>query len=168
MAAVSSDVEARIAELEADNKKLKADFKKLQRAFRRFAKENEDPDKPKKLSGFAKPMKLSVALTKFLGVSDDTMMARTDVTKEINKYVKAHGLQNPDNKKELILDAKLKTIIMPADGETVTFFNLQRFMSPHYIKESAEEAGAKKPEPVPDAEKKAPVKKIVRKVVKKT
>jgi chromatin remodeling complex protein RSC6 len=81
-------------------------------------------------------MKLSEELTKFLGVSSDTMMARTEVTKEINKYVKENDLQNPENRRELIMDAKLRTILTVKDGDIVTFFNLQRYMSPHYIKDT--------------------------------
>lgn len=159
------DVETRLAALEADNKKLRSDLKRLQKQFRKLTKEPEDPDKPKKPSGFAKPMNLSEALTTFLDVPNDTMLARTDVTKEINKYVKEHSLQNPENKREIILDAKLKTIITPVEGEVVTFFNLQKYMSPHYLKDSESEVKTAEPEPQAEA-KKPTVKKIVKKVVK--
>ena len=30
-------------------------------------------------------------------------MARTDVTREVNNYIKKHNLQNPENKKKLVL-----------------------------------------------------------------
>lgn len=162
--ATVTELAQKIEVLEATNAKLVADVKKLQKAFKKLAKENEDPDKPKRASGFAKPMKLSEALTQFLGVDSDTMMARTDVTKEINKYVKAHNLQNPENKREIILDAKLRTIIKQNGDESITFFNLQRYMSPHYIKDDRPES-APVEEEAPKEEKK-PVKKIVKKVIK--
>ena len=140
--------------------KLRVDLKRLQKVVRKLSKGDEDEDKPKKLSGFAKPMKMSNELCEFLGVAGDTLMARTDVTKEINKYVKANNLQNPENKRELILDAKLKTILtVPADV-TLTFFNLQKYMSHHYIKE---ESKTEKPV-VEKAAPETPVKKVVKKV----
>lgn len=146
--------------------KLRADLKRLQKQVRKLAKGEEDEDKPKKLSGFAKPMKMSADLCKFLGVAEDSLMARTDVTKEINKYVKANNLQNPENKRELILDDKLKTILTIPSDVTLTFFNLQKYMSHHYIKDESEES-AKAPKAVKPAEKEAskePVKKVVKKV----
>lgn len=147
--------------------KLRADFKRLQKAVRKLTKGEADEEKPKKLSGFAKPMKMSVALCKFLGVSEDTLMARTDVTKEINKYVKANNLQNPENKRELILDDKLKTILTVPSDVTLTFFNLQKYMSEHYIKDESEVKEAVKSdskEPVAKDVSKEPVKKVVKKV----
>ena len=169
--ATVAELEVKFTAMEADNKKMKADIKKLQKAIRKLTKEPEDPDKPKKLSGFAKPMKLSAALTKFLGVPADTLMARTDVTKEINSYVKANNLQNPDNKREIFIDAKLKTIIDAPADQQVTFFNLQRFMSPHYIKESTVDPPAadvkSAPVAVPESTDTPKVKKIVKRVVKK-
>ena len=154
--------------------KLRADLKKLQKAVRKLSKTDEpgDDEKPKKLSGFAKPMKMSKELCAFLGVDASTLMARTDVTKEINKYVKAHNLQNPENKRELILDQKLKTILTVPSDVTLTFFNLQKYMSHHYIKEdqpSATTAKKQKQTPTPvenEVEDKPPVKKIVKKTVR--
>ena len=141
--------------------KLRADLKRLQKAVRKLSKTDEDgEDKPKKLSGFAKPMKMSSELCAFLGVDKATLMARTDVTKEINKYVKANNLQNPENKRELILDDKLKTILTVPSDVTLTFFNLQRYMSHHYLKSDEEPTEPK----TPATDEKAPVKKVVKKV----
>ena len=144
--------------------KLRADLKRLQKAVRKLSKTDEDgEDKPKKLSGFAKPMKMSSELCAFLGVDKATLMARTDVTKEINKYVKANNLQNPENKRELILDDKLKTILTVPSDVTLTFFNLQRYMSHHYLKSDEEPKEPTEPK-TPVTDDKAPVKKVVKKV----
>ena len=152
--------------------KLRNDMKKVQKQLRKLAKENveeTDENKPKKVSGFAKPMKMSKELCEFLGVSVDTLMARTEVTKEINKYVKEHSLQNPSNKRELILDDKLRTILSPPEDVTLTFFNLQKYMSRHYFKEESKvdenvKAEPKAETPVPAV---VPTAKIVKRVVKK-
>lgn len=131
------DYDVQLSELKAELTKLRADFKKLKKQVSKLSKDPEEDAKERPPSGFAKPMKLSAELTKFLEIDADSMMARTEVTKAINKYVKENNLQNPQNKRELILDEKLKTIIKAQNGETVTFFNLQRFMSPHYIKDAS-------------------------------
>ena len=169
---MSTEYDVQITELKAELAKLRADFKKLKKQVTKLSKDPSEEGVEKPLSGFAKPQKLSEALTAFLGISKETMMARTEVTKEINKYVKANNLQNPENKRELILDDKLRTIIVANEGETVTFFNLQRYMSPHYIKEVKEVVDGKsdaadkveeKPKPVISEEPKK-VKKVIKKV----
>ena len=81
--------------------KLKAEVKKMQKQMKKLLKDSvpDEPQKEKKVSGFAKPMKMSSVLCEFLNVDKETMMARTDVTKFINAYVKEHNLQNPENKR---------------------------------------------------------------------
>lgn len=145
--ATTANVEMTHEELVKEVLKLRADLKKLQKAVRKNAKEVQeaqegDDAKPKKVSGFAKPMNMSPELCLFLGVPNETQMARTEVTKEINKYVKEHSLQNPDNKRELILDDKLRTILFPPEDVTITFFNLQKYMSSHYIKTAPDATAA--------------------------
>ena len=107
---------------------LKQEQKKMMKLLKKMKKEEVAADgvpKEKKTNGFAKPMFMSKALCDFLNVDYDHQMARTEVTKTINSYVKEHDLQNPQNKRELILDDKLRTILNVPVDETVTFFNLQ-------------------------------------------
>ena len=88
---------------------------------------------PKKPSGFAKPSKISDELCEFLKVPKKSELARTDVTKRICSYVKDNNLENPENKKIIECDEKLKKLLKCNDEE-VTYFNIQRFMNPHFIK----------------------------------
>ena len=131
---MASTLDQQFNDLTKEFTKLRAEVKRMKKQLNALT---ADPEKQSKKapSGFAKPMKLSKELCKFLNIDTEEMMARTTVTKAVNAYVKEHGLQNPENKRELILDDKLKSIIKPNDGETVTFFNLQKYMSCHYIKE---------------------------------
>jgi len=85
-------------------------------------------------SGFAKPSRISTELAKFLNVNQEDKLARTEVTKMITSYVKEHNLQNPANKKIIVPDAKLKKILK-SGNEEVSFFNLQKFMKVHYLKD---------------------------------
>ena len=118
--------------------RLRKDVARLQReSNRRNRRRNRNQgDKPKREpSGFAKPTEISKALAKFLGEKEGTLLARTDVTKKITAYIKQHDLQNPSNKREILPDAPLKKLLALNDkSESLTFFNLQRFMKPHFLK----------------------------------
>lgn len=85
-------------------------------------------------SGFVKPTKISTELAKFLGKPKGTEMARTEVTREINGYIRAHKLQDPQNGRRILPDAKLKKLLKLNDSDELTYFNLQRYMSPHFAK----------------------------------
>jgi chromatin remodeling complex protein RSC6 len=85
-------------------------------------------------SGFVKPTKISVELAKFLGKPMGTEMARTAVTREINNYIKAHDLQDKGNGRIILPDSKLRKLLKLKKDEELTYFNLQKYMSPHFAK----------------------------------
>jgi chromatin remodeling complex protein RSC6 len=85
-------------------------------------------------SGFVKPTPISEALATFLGKPAGTQMARTEVTREINQYIRAHNLQDPANGRKINPDAKLRKLLNVEKNGELTYFNLQRYMSPHFIK----------------------------------
>ncbi len=85
-------------------------------------------------SGFVKPTKISDELASFLGKDKGSMMARTDVTKEMTAYIRLHKLQDKDNGRKILPDNKLKKLLKVSDSEELTYFNLQKFMSPHFEK----------------------------------
>ena len=90
-------------------------------------------------SGFVKPTLITDELAKFLGKDLGSEMARTEVTREINKYIRAHKLQDPENGRKINPDAKLEKLLKIPKGETLTYFNLQRYMSPHFPKKTPEQ-----------------------------
>ena len=92
--------------------------------------------KKKAPSGFAKPTQLSEKMCSFLDVSNDTLLARTAVTKRITTYIKEQDLQNPKNKREIVVDNKLKELINMEHegGNPLTYFNLQRCIKHHFPK----------------------------------
>jgi chromatin remodeling complex protein RSC6 len=61
-------------------------------------------------------------------------MARTEVTREINNYIREHKLQDPKNGRHILADAKLKKLLKLTNKDNLTYFNLQRYMSPHFAK----------------------------------
>ena len=85
-------------------------------------------------SGFVKPTLISDELAKFLQKPSGTEMARTEVTREINTYIRAHNLQDKTNGRKINPDQQLAALLKIQSGDELTYFNLQRYMSPHFAK----------------------------------
>ena len=95
-----------------------------------------DPDAPKTVASINKPVVISNELCKFLGFPVDTEHSRNEVTTSINKFVKENDLQDPTNKRYIRLEGslaadKLKALLRDPD-QPLTFFNIQRYLKPHY------------------------------------
>ena len=88
-------------------------------------------------SGFVKPTAISSELASFLGRSKGEQMARTEVTREINAYIRKHSLQDPDNGRKINPDSALKSLLKLTSKDELTYFNLQKYMSPHFQKAGA-------------------------------
>jgi chromatin remodeling complex protein RSC6 len=150
--AVVEDVEASIAaqSVEFMNKlnqfssmaaSLKSEFRTLEKKYARLLKAAQKTNSKKKKragnrapSGFVKPTKISDELAKFLEKPTGTEMARTDVTREINKYIRSHNLQDVGNGRKINPDQKLQTLLKLKKTDELTYFNLQKYMSPHFYK----------------------------------
>jgi len=85
-------------------------------------------------SGFVKPTRISDELAIFLGKETGTEMARTSVTRDINAYIRSNSLQDVDNGRKIIPDSKLATLLKLTKEDELTYFNLQKYMSPHFHK----------------------------------
>lgn len=123
---------------------MKGDFKTLEKSVTRELKAAQKASSKRakragnrQPSGFVKPCRISDELAKFLGKSVGTEMARTDVSKEINAYIRANNLQRPDNGRFIVPDAKLTTLLKVGKDDELSYFNLQRYMKPHFIKAEA-------------------------------
>ena len=73
-----------------------------------------------------KPMNLSAELEVVVGKGP---MPRGQVVKKLWEYIKKHNLQNPQNKRNILADDKLKTLF-GGKGE-VTMFEMTKLVSPH-------------------------------------
>lgn len=85
-------------------------------------------------SVFMQPKKISAELAGFLGVTAETLVCRTDATRKIGAYVKEHNLQNPENRREINADAKLTKLFSLTSADKLTYFNLHRYLKPHFPK----------------------------------
>ena len=99
-------------------------------------KKTSVPNKKRAPSGFTKPIKLSEELCEFIGKQNGTEMARTEVTKLLSIYIKENNLQLEQDKRKIVPDKKLSKLLKCGDTDNVTYFNLQTWMKPHYIKET--------------------------------
>lgn len=136
LSALRSQLTSVTSQVRALSKRSDRELKQAQKAGRKKRKSgNRAP------SGFVKPTKISVELATFLGKDKGTEMARTEVTREINTYIRAHKLQDPKNGRRILADAKLRKLLKLKKEDELTYFNLQRYMSPHFAK-----AGKKLPE----------------------
>jgi chromatin remodeling complex protein RSC6 len=115
-------------------KKNSRDLKLANKANAKRARKQKGNRSP---SGFVKPTLISPELSAFLGKETGVQMARTEVTREINTYIRANSLQDKENGRKINADEKLSSLLKLAKGEELTYFNLQRFMSPHFIKTPA-------------------------------
>lgn len=99
-------------------------------------KNNKKKKKKNSLSGFAVPTKITNELAEFLNLDKDIEISRTDVTSLICKYIKDNNLQNPDNKKIILPDEKLKKLFHGylSDEDQLEFFNIQSYLKYHFIK----------------------------------
>jgi len=120
---------------------LKTEYRTLEKKWSREVKIAQKQSSKRKRkagnrapSGFVKPTKISDELASFLGKEKGTEMARTDVTREINTYIRAHKLQDKDNGRKIIPDTKLATLLKLNKTDELTYFNLQKYMSPHFAK----------------------------------
>jgi chromatin remodeling complex protein RSC6 len=120
---------------------LKAEYRTLEKKWSREIKVAQKQSSKRKRktgnrapSGFVKPTKISDELASFLGKEKGTEMARTDVTREINTYIRAHKLQDKDNGRKIIPDTKLATLLKLKKTDELTYFNLQKYMSVHFAK----------------------------------
>ena len=120
---------------------LKTEYRTLEKKWSREVKAAQKQSSKRKRkagnrapSGFVKPTKISDELASFLGKEKGTEMARTDVTREINTYIRAHKLQDKDNGRKIIPDTKLATLLKLKKTDELTYFNLQKYMSPHFAK----------------------------------
>lgn len=163
---------SRLRALKKEVISLEKEKEKLSRSKRK-KRQNEENKKP---SGFAVPKEISNELADFLGKEHGELVARTEVTKLLTAYVKENELNDPDNKRNIILSGeageKLRKILSPlVDDEgnevTLSYFNLQKFIKHHFptTKKNVEAAAMNAAHVMTSTPVKK--KKIVRKVVKK-
>lgn len=96
-------------------------------------------------SGFVKPTLISNELAAFLGKPEGSVLARTEVTREVNAYIRSQKLQDKDNGRKINPDAKLLKLLKLKKGDELTYFNLQKYMAAHFAKSTPAVAASPAP-----------------------
>jgi chromatin remodeling complex protein RSC6 len=55
----------------------------------------------------------------------------------IHDYVKDRHLHNPTNGREILPDETLIKLLKIQEGDQLTYFNLQKYLSPHFVRPEA-------------------------------
>ncbi|AES95440.1 putative transcription regulator SWI/SNF-BAF60b family [Medicago truncatula] len=83
----------------------------------------------KSTGGIQKVVQVTSELGNFIGAPE---VSRTEAVKKVWEYIKLQNLQNPNNKKEIFCDDKLKTIF---DGkDKVVFTEIAKLLATHFVK----------------------------------
>ena len=87
-----------------------------------------------KASGFAAASELSSDLKLFMGIADDEMRSRTEVTKWLCQYIQEHKLQGSEDKRYILFETEhgknLKTLLK-TEKDKITYFDLQHYLKYH-------------------------------------
>lgn len=124
IASQSTEFFAKLNQLNIIVSSLKNEYRVMEKKWSRELKIAQKANSKRKRksgnrapSGFVKPTRISDELAKFLDKAPGTEMARTDVTREINKYIRGQNLQDKDNGRKINPDTKLtSTIEVEEDG----------------------------------------------------
>jgi chromatin remodeling complex protein RSC6 len=125
-------VSSMITEVKRLDKRVHREIKEARRRKRRVRAEGEEGAK-RGPSIFEIPTKVTDELCRFLGKPAGTLISRSNVTKELNNYVKTHNLKV---KHDIKPDAPLRKLLQVPETEQLTYFNLQKYLNKHYIKEA--------------------------------
>jgi chromatin remodeling complex protein RSC6 len=128
------DLANTIKELGVYLKTVQKEIVKLAKTSSKRSRSRTTSTDKKTPSGFAKPTRLSDELCDFLGVPTGTELARTDVTRRLNLYIKEFNLQDEKDKRKIHPDAKLMSVLSVKPGDVLTFFNLQSYIKHNFVK----------------------------------
>ena len=112
-------------------KRVHREMKDARKRRRRVRLDENGVEVKRAPSIFERPTQVTAELLSFLARPAGTLMSRSEVTKAVNEYVKAHELKN---KHDIKPDAPLRALLAIGEGEPLTYFNLQRYLNRHYIK----------------------------------
>jgi chromatin remodeling complex protein RSC6 len=141
LAELSVEFSAKLQQMSLSVSSLKTEFRTLEKKWARELKAAQKQNSKHKRkagnrapSGFVKPTRISDELAKFLDKPSGTEMARTEVTRDVNKYIRTNNLQDKENGRKINPDPKLATLLKLKKSDELTYFNLQKYMSHHFAK----------------------------------
>lgn len=100
--------------------------------------------KNRKPSGFTKPSPITERLAQFIKMvtkeDPGQLVARTQATKVITRYIRENNLQDKTNGRRIIPDKELSDLLSLNKGDELTYFNLQTKINHHFPKKTVAES----------------------------
>ena len=117
------------------NKDIKTFEKLIKKFVSKYIKKETKPKKQRKKSGFALPGTISDELCEFMGIEKGSKVSRPQATQFLTNYIQNNNVVNPEKKNIIIPDEKLTKLL----GDDIkdfelNYFNIQTFMSKHFLK----------------------------------
>jgi len=97
-------------------------------------KGNKGNGKHKDPSGFNKKTEVPQSIRDLFNIDPSILMARTEVTKQLYEYIRNNNLQDPQDKRIIHPDKKLKNLFTLEDHEDLSFSSFQTHMKKLYPK----------------------------------
>jgi chromatin remodeling complex protein RSC6 len=128
-----TNTKSQISLIQQNIKNLEKIVKKQMKSFKKEAIKSKNKGN-RQPSGFAKPTKVTKELCEFMNKEDGSEIARTEVTRALVSYIKKNNLENKTNSQIISPDDKLKILLGVDDTEELTYFNIQKYMNKHFVK----------------------------------
>lgn len=135
-----------IAKMNSELKQLVIVGKTLEKDFNHIVKVLAKKNKTKSnenraLTGFAMPTYLTDEMYDFLNEHTELKLEKGEkvlriiVTRMLNKYIKDYGLRQEKDKRYFTPNSTLHRIFKSTETDEVSYFNLQKYIKHHFIKE---------------------------------
>ena len=120
-----------LSQIKKLEKRVHREMKEARKRRRRVRVDENGNEVARPPCAFEIPNVVSQELLTFLGRPSGTQMSRSEVTKAVNEYLKTHSLKH---KHEIKPDVPLRKLLAIGEGEPLTYFNLQKYLNRHYVK----------------------------------
>jgi chromatin remodeling complex protein RSC6 len=132
-----TNMKSQITGIQQNIKQLEKSVKKNMKGLKKEVVKTKNKGN-RQPSGFAKPSKVTKELCEFMNKAEGSEIARTEVTRALVSYIKENKLENTTNSKIISPDDKLKLLLGLDDSQELTYFNIQKYMNKHFVKNSIE------------------------------
>lgn len=128
-----NQMKTQITGIQQNIKQLEKSVKKQMKGLKKEVTKSKNKGN-RQPSGFAKPSKVTKELCEFMNKAEGSEIARTEVTRALVAYIKQNKLENTTNSKIISPDNKLKVLLGLDDDQELTYFNIQKYMNKHFVK----------------------------------
>ena len=128
-----TQMKTQISGIQQNIKQLEKSVKKQMKGLKKEVTKTKNKGN-RQPSGFAKPSKVTKELCEFMNKAEGSEIARTEVTCALVAYIKQNKLENTENSKIIEPDDKLKLLLGLEDNQELTYFNIQKYMNKHFVK----------------------------------